>query len=69
MAIKLSDEEKRRIEHEEETRQAQDQYRAQVRKQLIEDPQPVRQSGGIGKGRLILGVLFVLFILYLVVKH
>lgn len=67
MAARLTDEQKRRIEDEEHTRQVEESYRAEVRQRLAsgEEPAPARS----GKGKLILGVLIVLFILYLTAHH
>lgn len=64
MDFRLSDEQKRKIEHEEEARLAEEEYRGEVRKRLAEDP-PERKRGS---GRTILIVLAVLFVLYLLSK-
>ena len=63
MGLSLSDEQKRRIENEEQTRLVEEEYRAKIRHDLTTKPPEPTQSN---KGRIILGVLFVLFVIYLI---
>ncbi len=68
MAARLTDEQKRRIEAEEEKRQAEESYRAEVRQRMAsgEDLAPPRSGG---RAKLILGLLVLLFVVYLATHH
>ena len=65
MGIKLSEDEKRRIEHEERVRVAESQYRAKVR-EGIASGEPV--SSRKLRSRKLLILLVVIFIAYVWIK-
>jgi hypothetical protein len=67
MGLNLSEEQRRRIEHEERVRLAEEQYRAQVRERLASAP-PEKARSGRSSGRTILIVLVVMFIAYVILK-